>query len=111
MKYSSLNDTLKVGVSHNSEIKKKVLITSGQIPHLTQLARTTFKPGQIADSHVHQDLYEIFNVESGQGQIMIDKQKYILSPGVCVTVEPGEEHEVTNIGESNLVLTIFGITT
>jgi hypothetical protein len=30
-------------------------------------------------------------------------------PGVCVAVEPFEEHEISNIGENDLILTYFGV--
>lgn len=106
MRYSSLKDIDEVGVSHNPEIKKKVFISKGQIPHLTQLARVTFKSGQIATSHIHQDMYEIFNVESGTGVITVDNNKYDLTPGVCITVDPGEKHEVVNNGKDDLILTV-----
>lgn len=109
MKYTSLKDIKEVGVSHNIEIKKKVFIPNGQVPHLTQFSRVTFKPGQIANNHIHQDMYEIFYVESGEGEIIVNGSKYSLASGDCVTVEPGEDHEVINIGKVNLIITIIGI--
>ncbi len=109
MKIASLGDIDEVGVSHNPEIKKKILIANGQIPHLTQFSRVIFQAGQIAGSHTHQDMYEIFNTERGTGEIKIDNHKYNLTEGTCVTVEPGEAHEVTNTGKNDLILTIVGM--
>lgn len=109
MKYVFLNEIEEVGVSHNPEIKKKVLIPNGQIPHLTQFSRATFKPGQVANNHIHQDMYEIFYVENGEGEIIVNGSKYSLASGVCVTVEPAENHEVINTGKVDLILTILGI--
>lgn len=109
MKYSSLKDIDEIGVSHNPEIKKKVIIKNGQVPHLTQFSKVTFKKGQVADSHIHKNMYEIFNVESGRGEIIINDIKYSLDKGVCVTVDPGEKHEIINTGEGNLILTMIGI--
>lgn len=109
MKYISLDEINEVGVSHNPEIKKKVLILNGQIPHLMQFSRATLKPGQIANNHKHEDMYEIFNVESGEGEIIVNGSKYSLTSGVCVTVEPGENHEVINTGKVDLILTMLGM--
>ncbi|OGE18718.1 cupin [Candidatus Daviesbacteria bacterium RIFCSPLOWO2_02_FULL_41_8] len=109
MKYSSLKDIVETGVSHNPEIKKKVLIANGQVPHLTQLAKTILAAGQVAGSHIHQDMYEIFLAENGTGEIIVNDNKYSLIPGACVTIDPGEKHEITNTGKNDLVLTIIGM--
>ncbi len=52
---------------------------------------------------------EVFFVNSGVGVIRIDQQEYDLIPGVCVSVEIGEIHEIINTGTENLILTYFGI--
>ena len=62
-----------------------------------------------APGHAHQDMCEVFFVEAGQGNICIDGTDYALTPGVCVAVEPGEVHEVSNPGQEELVLTYFGL--
>jgi len=46
MKYASLDNIEEVGVSHNPKIKKKVLISNNQIPHLTQFSKVRFPSGQ-----------------------------------------------------------------
>lgn len=109
MKYTSLDLIPKTEVSHNPEIKKKVLINNGEIPHITQLARVTLTPGQTANSHEHLDMYEIFNTEKGRGKMTINKNEYLLSAGVCIIIEPGEEHELVNNSKDDLILTILGI--
>lgn len=88
---------------------KQVLIRNGEISNITQLSKATFKPGQIAQSHTHQDMYEVFLVELGVGSISIDNEVFPLEPGTCVTVEPGETHELTNTGKEDLVITILGV--
>lgn len=109
MKYKSLDQIPVTGVSHNPEIIKKVLIENGEIPHITQLARVTFKPGQMANSHEHQDMYEIFNIESGSGKILINSNEYPLKTGDCFIVEPNEKHEIENSSQEDLIITILGI--
>lgn len=109
MKIANLNQLPQQAVSHNREIKKQVMLFRGDIPHLTNFSQATFAPGQTAAAHAHQDMSEVFFVSSGEGLIRIDHQDYHLAPGICVSVEPGEIHEVLNTGEENLVLTYFGI--
>jgi quercetin dioxygenase-like cupin family protein len=109
MKLTSLNDIPQEAVSHNPEIKKKVMLRLGDLPHLTNFSQARFAPGQTASAHAHEDMCEVFFVESGMGEIRIDGTTYPLHPGSCVAVEPGEVHEVVNNGATELVLTYFGL--
>jgi len=81
----------------------------GDLPHLTNFSQARFAPGQVAAAHTHQDMCEVFFVESGMGEIRIDGTAYPLVAGSCVAVEPGEVHEVVNSGPTELVLTYFGL--
>lgn len=54
-------------------------------------------------------MYEVFFVESGTGVIKVDGREQPLKRGVCVTVEPGEAHEIVNGGADDLLLIYFGI--
>ncbi len=109
MKLTSLNDLPEESVSHNREIKKKVMLRFGDLPHLTNFSQSRFAPGHTAPAHAHQDMCEVFFVESGSGVIHVDGKEYPLIPGSCVAVEPGEVHEVVNNGATELVLTYFGL--
>jgi len=97
------------GVSHDTRIRKRVALRKGEIPHVTQYARATFKPGQIAPGHAHADMWEVFLCGAGRGRITIAGQSHSLKPGCFVVVEPGEVHEVENNGESDLVIDVFGV--
>jgi quercetin dioxygenase-like cupin family protein len=109
MKRVSLAELSQEPVSHNPEISKKVMLRSGDLPHLTNFSQARFAPGQGASAHAHPDMCEVFFVESGTGIIRFDHIDCELSPGVCVAIEPGEVHEVKNTGETELVLTYFGL--
>jgi quercetin dioxygenase-like cupin family protein len=109
MKITNLNQISSQIVSHNPEIKKKVMLASGDLPHLTNFSQATFTPGQIASNHCHRDMSEVFFVESGEGIISIDGKNFALDRGTCIAVEIGEYHEITNTGTVDLVLTYFGI--
>lgn len=111
MKITDLNQIPEQEVSHNPAIKKKVMLSLGDLPHLTNFSQACFAPGQVAVGHSHADMCEVFFVESGWGNMAINGTDYELKPGVCIAVEPGEVHEVTNIGNTDLILTYFGLRT
>jgi quercetin dioxygenase-like cupin family protein len=109
MKIVSMVDLPEGQVSHNPEIKKKVMLWKGDLPHVTGFSQVTFGHAQAASAHVHDDMYEVFFVEAGVGVIRVDGEPYRLEPGVCVAVAPGEVHEVVCSGPDELVLTYFGV--
>ncbi|MBD1918669.1 MULTISPECIES: cupin domain-containing protein [Cyanophyceae] len=111
MKITGLDQVQEESVSHNPAIKKRVLLRSHDLPHLTNFAQARFAPGQVAQGHSHADMAEVFFVEAGDGTITVDGQAYPLTPGTCIAIEPGEYHEVANTGAQELILTYFGIRT
>ncbi|MEM8501096.1 MAG: cupin domain-containing protein [Pseudomonadota bacterium] len=111
MKVSSLENTIESEVSHNARIKKKLLVSNGEVSHLTNFSRAIFPPGEIAGAHSHSDMTEIFLVESGEGVFLIDEKSVPLKAGTCVTVTPNEVHELRNTGSDQLIVLYFGIET
>ena len=109
MKIVSLKNLPEEQNSHNPQITKKVMIKNGEVPHLTNLTQATFPPGVLANEHTHQDMYEIFFIEKGSANIKINGKSYKMEIGDCMTVEPGDAHEVSNSGESDLIITYMGV--
>lgn len=109
MKILNLHQVAQTEVSHNSAIKKRVMIENGELGRITQFAQSIFPAGSIAHEHVHHDMGEVFLIESGSGEIVVNDVTYALGPGVCVVVEPGDRHEVKNTGAADLVVTYFGV--
>ena len=109
LKISSLNNIQNTSVSHNSRIKKKILVSNGEINNITGFSVAVFPPGEIAHAHCHIDMTEVFFIKSGNGTITIDGKSFDLEPGMCVTVEPGELHELKNLGTTDLTVMYFGI--
>jgi quercetin dioxygenase-like cupin family protein len=109
MKTLSLSAIPMEGVSHDPGIRKQVMLKKGELPHLTQFAQARFAPGQVARAHAHADMYEVFFVESGVGRMTVDGRAHRLEAGSCVAVEPGEVHELENVGSTELVVTYFGL--
>jgi quercetin dioxygenase-like cupin family protein len=109
MKVTSLSTLPEQAVSHNPAIKKKVMLSLGELPHLTNFSQARFAPGQVASAHSHSNMCEVFFVEAGEGTIWIDDVPYSLQSGSCVAVDVGEKHEICNTGSTDLVLTYFGL--
>lgn len=109
MKLIKLNECPEVGVSHNEKIRTRRLLKNGEVGPITNFARAVFPPGEKAGAHKHDDMAEIFTVESGCGEIRIDDVAYVFSAGLTVVVEPGEMHEIINTGASELIVTYLGV--
>lgn len=109
MKFSSFSTAPQLAVSHNANIKKQSLLVRGDVDRVTNFSKAVFPPGEMAPSHCHRDMTEIFFVQSGRGEIQVDDVLVFLEPGSCVTVEPGEYHELRNSGHEEMVVLYFGI--
>ncbi|MEA2068763.1 MAG: cupin domain-containing protein [Verrucomicrobiota bacterium] len=109
MKLIKINELPLKGVSHNPAIGKRVMVERGELGPVTSYARAVFPPGEKAGSHLHNDMAEVFTVESGCGEIRIDEVGYVFSVGTTVVVEPGEVHEIINSGNTDLIVTYFGV--
>lgn len=60
-------------------------------------------------SYLYDHMHEVFYIERGFGVIRVDDKEMVLEPGVCVSVEPGETHEIENTGKEELVVNYFGV--
>ena len=110
MKIVSLTQLEDQRVSHNPKITKRVMISAGELGRLTNFSQAVFPTGETAQVHRHEHMAEVFLVQSGEGEIRIEGKCFKLLPGVCALVEPGEEHELSNTGGGDLVITYFGLT-
>jgi mannose-6-phosphate isomerase-like protein (cupin superfamily) len=109
MKIAALANLPIESVSHNPEIKKQVMLRRGDVPHLTNFSQAVLPPGQTANAHRHEGMFEVFFVQAGEGLIRVDDKEQRIEAGICVAVEPGEAHEIENSGPGELVLIYFGI--
>lgn len=95
-------------VSHNPRVRKRVWLRNGEVPPFTQLARAVFPPGEVCGIHAHADMGEIFIVEKGTAEIVVDAVPVELQEGACIVVGRGEHHEVANRSDTELVLLTLG---
>lgn len=107
-----LRDLAWSGVAHeDNSVRKQVFLRNGEIPHVTQLARAIFPPGGYTETHVHEDMFEVFFVIDGNGRAELAGQDFALSPGSCVVNVPRVSHAIVNNGTEPMILFYFGIST
>lgn len=109
MKHGELHHLPEQPVSHDPNIKKRVMFKRGEIPYVTQYSQACFLPGQQAPAHAHEDMYEVFLCVRGTGAITVDGEKYDLRPGHFFLCEPGEMHELLNDGNDSLEILQLGV--
>ncbi|MDD4275142.1 MAG: cupin domain-containing protein [Desulfobacter postgatei] len=109
MKFIDVNQMKCESVSHDIDIKKKVILKNGLIPHLTNFSQSLLKPLQTTTVHKHKDMYEVFYVLSGIGSIVVNGEEFSIQKGSCIAVFPGESHSIMNNGNMDLVLNYFGL--
>ena len=54
---------------------------------------------------------EVFYIQFGEGAIKVDDKVLPLNTGDCITVAPGEKHELVNMGVDDMIVTYFGVKT
>ncbi|NJB69995.1 quercetin dioxygenase-like cupin family protein [Saonia flava] len=101
----------ELGVSHNPDIKKKVFLGRGEIPQLMNFGTATFKPGQAVEEHKHDTMFEVFYIQSGKAEFIVNGEALVLRAGDCITLEPGELHSQNNPFKEDVVWLYFGIAT
>ncbi|MBU0661146.1 cupin domain-containing protein [Patescibacteria group bacterium] len=111
MKLTSLNNLPEQGVSHNPEIKKKVIIQKGEIPQLMNFSSATFTPGQSVETHAHNTMFEVYHIQKGKALFTVEGKELILNVGDTITIEPGEQHAQANPFDEDTTWLYFGIAT
>lgn len=109
MKLISVNECPELEVSHNPVIKKSLLVGNGEVAGITNFSRAVFPPGEVAPVHSHSDMTEVFYIESGNAEMMVNGSPLAMAPGSCIVIEPGEAHELRNIGSEAMTVIYFGV--
>lgn len=109
MKVSKLSELPNQPVSHDAHLFKKVMISYGEVPHLTNFSQIVMKPGESTTQHQHEDMYEIFFINQGMSQVTINNEQVTIMRDMSITIEPKVEHSFQNTGTEDLVMTYFGV--
>jgi len=67
------------------------------------------KPGERLSPHYHNEVEETFYIVRGQAQVVVNDKPRKGIPGDAYRMEPGERHEITNVGEDDLKLVFIKV--
>lgn len=109
MKLVTLDSVRPEGLSHDPAILKQPLLRSGEVPGLTQFARSEIPAGRATSPHAHAEMTEVFLVASGFGRAVVEGRSHPLGPGTCIRIDPGETHVLEAGPDGPLELFYFGI--
>jgi mannose-6-phosphate isomerase-like protein (cupin superfamily) len=97
MRLYHLNKIPYEPVSHDPELKKKVLARG--LPCVKRLSHIVLVPGNRASLHSHPKGYEVFYFIRGAIVFEVNGKEVRLKKGDCLVVEPGEPHSITDVLE------------
>lgn len=89
-----LTDLDEVPTSHNAGLKRVLLSRGETRSKITQIAVTTLKAGEVAETHSHSDMEEFFLFYEGRGKMRIGDCDVDVCPGRFVGIPIGVAHEV-----------------
>lgn len=71
--------------------------------HYSQLVVMSLKPGEEIGEETH-GLDQFIRVELGEGEVILDGKKHLISDGFAVVVPAGTKHTIINSGKEDLKL-------
>jgi mannose-6-phosphate isomerase-like protein (cupin superfamily) len=93
------NDNIETLTLTNSNFRQ-VLYTG----KFAQLVVMDLKVGEEIGMEVHPSVDQFFRIEVGQAKFIIDNEEFEATSGFAVIVPAGANHNVINVGESDLKL-------
>ena len=99
----------EVGVTHNPDIKKRLMIKAGEFSTIMSFGRAVFAPNQSTSAHLHSDMIEVFFILSGKGMFHTKTKKIKVEKDDYISIPAGETHWQSNPFKEPLELLYFGI--
>ena len=90
MKLVKANSLKEEGTSHNPEVKKASHFKKRRSPHQMMLGTAVLQPGQEVSPHSHDSMHEVFVMQEGQLEFIVNQNSYVLDQGDCITIAPKE---------------------
>ena len=98
MKLFSLDKTPYDPVSHDPQMKKRVL-TRDSLPCVRHISHIILKPGNAVSQHAHHEEYEVFYCIRGTAVMTVNGEKMTITQGDLMYAEPGDSHAFDEIIE------------
>ena len=109
MKISELAQLAATPVRHNEAILKRMMLQPGDARPIVQFSQATFPPGEGVEAHRHESMHEVFFVQQGEVEFIVNGTSQCATAGACLLAEAGELHALRNIGQEPLLLLFFGV--
>jgi len=106
MKLFSLNETPNEPISHDPQLRKKV-IARNQLPCLKHISHVILPPGSKVSEHSHPDGAEIFYCIRGEAVFLIKGERFFIKRGHLLIIELGELHSIPEIIEETEMLFFY----
>ncbi len=88
--------------------RRNVLLTGADLHSPgARVQMVTMKPGDSIAGHYHKTAHEVYCVLQGQCTLVVDGQEIILRPGMLLSIEPGDIHQLHNHGGETFELLVF----
>ncbi|MGB3585206.1 MAG: cupin domain-containing protein [Tunicatimonas sp.] len=73
-----------------------------------ELHATTLAPGQpLHPLHTHEDREELIIIKEGSVEVAIEQEKQVVGPGSVALIMPGDQHNLTNVGQDSATFYIL----
>ncbi|MEW6587117.1 MAG: cupin domain-containing protein [Nitrospirota bacterium] len=103
MKIFSLHESPYEPVSHDPQLKKRV-ITRGTLPCVQHVSHIIMRPGDRVSEHTHKNAFEVMYCIGGAAVFIVNGLKVSLNQGNLLSVEPGDSHSIAEIREETELL-------
>jgi quercetin dioxygenase-like cupin family protein len=71
---------------------KRVILRSGVLPEVTQVAEAFFNANDEVQPHQHPTMYEVYFVLEGRAVYEVGAEQYEVGPGDFIIVPPATQH-------------------
>jgi len=108
MKFYSLDSSPYKPVSHDPDLRKRVLMEERHLC-VKHISHISLEPGNSARPHIHPSESEIFYCIKGKALFKVMGKDVAMERGSCLVIEAGEEHSIDKVIEETELLYFHAI--
>ncbi len=103
MKLFSLDEIPFEPISHDPQLKKKVLARD-PVSNVNRISHVVLPLGSSVSEHSHAAIAEIFFCIRGKSTFSVEGKSFSVRKGHLIIIEPGELHSITGVMEETELL-------
>lgn len=109
MKLIHVGNLPKEKIHEGSLTVQRVVKVGESVTNLQTFNRAELPPGASMAAHTHPDCEELFYFLSGNGEMVVDGARVLVTNDDVIVVAPAESHEIKNNGNDALIWVSFRI--